>query len=141
MMLKNSRRISTLMRASSAGPLVTLKSGISRRKNWTSPLPCSSTPTTIFMGAKAGTSSTKRRAAVSIRSLASPAISSSRRDEMLGRRYWVDPPHPTLMTCMGTSSDLVPLQELLADHHALDLRSSLADQEQGRIAIETLDLV
>src|ERR1700710_472 len=37
--------------------------------------------------------------------------------------------------------DLVPLQQLLADHNALDLGGALADQEQGRIAVEALDLV
>src|SRR3954454_23474087 len=41
----------------------------------------------------------------------------------------------------ASSSDLVPLQELLADNHALDLRGPLADQEQRRIAVEALDLV
>ena len=38
-------------------------------------------------------------------------------------------------------SDLVPLQQLLADHHALDLRGALADQQQRRVAVEPLDLV
>src|SRR6187551_766557 len=37
--------------------------------------------------------------------------------------------------------DLVPLQQLLTDHHALDLRGPLADQEQRRVAVEALDLV
>src|SRR3954447_1886736 len=37
--------------------------------------------------------------------------------------------------------NLVPLQELLADHHALDLGSDLADQEEGRVPVEALDLV
>src|SRR3954447_1290469 len=37
--------------------------------------------------------------------------------------------------------DLVTLEQLLADHHALDLRGALADQQQGRVAIEALDLV
>ncbi len=31
--------------------------------------------------------------------------------------------------------DLVPLQQLLADHHALDLRGALADQQQRRVAV------
>jgi len=35
----------------------------------------------------------------------------------------------------------MPLQELAADHHALDLRGPLADQKQRRVAIEALDLV
>src|ERR1700712_1097688 len=38
-------------------------------------------------------------------------------------------------------SDLVPLQQLFADHHALDLRGALADQKQRRVAVEALDLV
>src|SRR5215208_7228160 len=37
--------------------------------------------------------------------------------------------------------DLVPLQELAADDHALDLRGALADQQQRRVAVEALDLV
>src|SRR6476469_7729927 len=37
--------------------------------------------------------------------------------------------------------DLVPLQQLLADNHALDLRGPLADQQQRRVAVEALDLV
>src|SRR5215210_5168348 len=39
------------------------------------------------------------------------------------------------------SSQLVPLQQLLADHHPLNLRGSLADQQQRRVAVEALDLV
>src|SRR5438128_6346507 len=38
-------------------------------------------------------------------------------------------------------SDLVPLQQLFADHHALDLRGALADQDQRRVAVEALDLL
>src|SRR4051812_35093422 len=38
-------------------------------------------------------------------------------------------------------SDFVALEELLADHHALDLGGSLADQQQRRVAVEALDLV
>src|SRR6476620_4929238 len=41
----------------------------------------------------------------------------------------------------ASSSDLVPLEELLADNHALDLRGALADQQQRRVAVEALDLV
>src|SRR5262249_14321764 len=37
--------------------------------------------------------------------------------------------------------DLVPLKELLADHHALNLGGSLADQQQRRVAVKALDLV
>src|SRR5688572_33483439 len=37
--------------------------------------------------------------------------------------------------------DLVPLEELAADDHALDLRGALADQQQRRVAVEALDLV
>src|SRR3954465_1760268 len=39
------------------------------------------------------------------------------------------------------ASDLVPLQQLAPDHHALDLRGALADQQQRRVAVEPLDLV
>src|SRR5438128_491604 len=105
--------MSTRMRASWAGPLVTLTLGISRRKCCTSPRPRSSTPTTSLIGASAGTSSMKRRVASSIRALASSAI----------------------------ESDLMTLQELAADDHALDLGGALADQEQRRIAVQALDLV
>src|SRR3954452_23731230 len=41
----------------------------------------------------------------------------------------------------SAGSDPVALQELLADHHALDLRRALADQQQRRVAIQALDLV
>src|SRR5215210_5598719 len=41
----------------------------------------------------------------------------------------------------GPDSDLVALQELAADDHALDLRGALADQQQRRVAVEPLDLV
>src|ERR687896_1875586 len=41
----------------------------------------------------------------------------------------------------GPESDLVPLQELAPDHHALDLRGALADQQQRRVAVQALDLV
>src|SRR4029077_19444282 len=34
-----------------------------------------------------------------------------------------------------------PLEDLLADHHALDLGGPLTDQEQRRVAVEALDLV
>src|SRR6185437_2222159 len=37
--------------------------------------------------------------------------------------------------------ELVTLQQLAADDHALDLRGALADQQQRRVAIEALDLV
>ena len=39
------------------------------------------------------------------------------------------------------ASNLVALQQLLADHHALDLGGALADQQQRRVAVEPLDLV
>src|SRR5688500_20338127 len=38
-------------------------------------------------------------------------------------------------------SELVALQQLLADDHALDLRGAFADQQQRRVAVEPLDLV
>src|SRR5690348_1188605 len=37
--------------------------------------------------------------------------------------------------------DLVALQELLADDHALDLGRALADEQQRRVAVQALDLV
>src|SRR6476646_6102382 len=77
-----------------------------------SPRPRSSRPKTSFRFASAGTSAWKRSTAVLIRS----AVEAMR-------------------------LDLVPLEELLADHHALDLRGSLADQQQRRVAVEALDLV
>src|SRR4051794_5227391 len=42
---------------------------------------------------------------------------------------------------VSARSDLVALQELLADDHALDLRRALADQQQRRVAVQALDLV
>src|SRR3954452_6062842 len=74
-------------------------------------------PKTSFSFSSAGTSAWNRSTAVLIRS-AVEAI-------------WLGAPH----------LDLVSLQELLADHHALDLRGALADQQQRRVAVETLDLV
>src|SRR5262245_45073364 len=41
----------------------------------------------------------------------------------------------------ATSSGLMALQQLLPDHHALDLGGALADQQQGRVSVEALDLV
>src|SRR5258708_5684513 len=38
-------------------------------------------------------------------------------------------------------SDLMTLQELAPDHHALDLGRALADQQQRRVAVDALDLV
>src|SRR5258707_8702533 len=72
----------------------------------------SSRPKTSFSFCSAGTSAWNRSTAVRIRS----AVEAIR-------------------------LDLVPLQELFADHHALDLRGALADQEQRRVAVEALDLV
>src|ERR671931_2960843 len=37
--------------------------------------------------------------------------------------------------------DLVSLEQLAPDHHLLDLRGPLADQEQRRVAVDPLDLV
>src|SRR3954447_15687973 len=74
-------------------------------------------PKTSFSFSSAGTSAWNRSTAVLIRS-AVEAI-------------WLGAPH----------LDLVPLQQLLADHHALDLRGPLADQQQRRVAVEALDLV
>src|SRR5260221_968439 len=76
-----------------------------------SPLPRSSNPKTSLSFCRAGTSAWNRSTAVRIRS------------------------------GVEANLNLVPLQELLADHHALDLRGSLADQEQRRVAVKALDLV
>src|ERR1700761_3789252 len=76
----------------------------------------SCSPKTSFSFASDGTSAWKRSTAVRIRS-GVDAISA--------------PP----------GSDLVPLEQLFADHHALDLRGPLADQEQRGVAVEALDLV
>src|SRR5680860_762746 len=77
-----------------------------------SPRPFSSSPKTSFSFCSAGTSAWKRSTAVRMTSA-------------------VD----------AIGLDLVPLQKLLADHHALDLRGPLADQQQRRVAVEALDLV
>src|SRR3954465_2557744 len=76
-----------------------------------------SRPKTSFSFCRAGTSAWNRSTAVLIRS-------------------GVD-----AMRLAALHLDLVPLQELLADHHALDLRGSLADQQQRRVTVEALDLV
>src|SRR5580700_8585790 len=120
--------MSTRTRASAAGPLVTLTSGISKRKCCTSPRPRSSTPTTSLIGSSAGTSPTNLRVASSIRALASSAI-------CLLVSSW------TGWWSVAVLSDLMTLQQLAPDHHALYLRCALANQQQRGIAIETLDLV
>src|SRR3954454_1631161 len=74
-------------------------------------------PKTSFSFSSAGTSAWNRSTAVLIRS----AVEAIR--------------------LCALHLDLVPLQELLADHHALDLRGALADQQQRRVAVEALDLV
>src|SRR5438105_3166812 len=48
---------------------------------------------------------------------------------------------PHLLLISSAASDLVALEQLLADHHALDLGRALADQEERCIAVEPLDLV
>src|SRR5437879_2105110 len=111
--------MSTRRRASLAGPLVTLTPGISRRNCCVSPLPRSSTPTTSLMGSSAGTSSRKRRVAVSMRVFASSAIARVIRGGRARRL------------------DLVALQELSPDDHALDLGGALADEQQRRVTVET----
>src|ERR1700750_668100 len=75
----------------------------------------SSRPKTSFSFASAGTSAWKRSIAVRIRS-------------------WVE-------ATARPALDLVSLEELFADRHALDLGRPLADQQQRRVAVETLDLV
>src|SRR3954469_5582305 len=39
------------------------------------------------------------------------------------------------------ASDTMPLQQLLADDHPLDLARALTDQQQRRVAVDALDLV
>ena len=69
------------------------------------------------------------------------ALNSSPRSRARGSNAfvrWLSPQAPSPRTlCL----DLVALQQLLADHHALDLARALADQEQRRVAVEALDLV
>src|SRR4051795_2297018 len=77
----------------------------------------SSRPKTSFSFCSAGTSAWKRSTASLIRS-GVDAI-------------WLAALH----------LDLVALQELLADNHALNLRGALADQQQRGVAVEALDLV
>src|SRR5882757_6726919 len=72
-------------------------------------------PKTSFSFASAGTSAWKRSTAVRISS-------------------GVDTP-------VAPVSDLVPLKDLFADHHALDLGGPLADQKEWGVAVEALDLV
>src|SRR6266566_7220368 len=45
------------------------------------------------------------------------------------------------VTVPSGGSDLMTLQQLAPDHHALDLRGALADQQQRRVAVQALDLV
>src|SRR5882757_6063749 len=75
----------------------------------------SSRPNTSFNFASAGTSAWKFSTAVRIKS----GVDA------------IGPP----------ASDLVALEDLFADHHALDLGGPLADQEERGIAVEALDLV
>src|SRR5436190_5407768 len=77
----------------------------------------SSRPKTSFRFFSAGTSAWNRSTAVLIRS----AVDAT--------------------ALAALHLDLVPLQELLADNHALDLGGALADQEQRRVAVEALYLV
>src|SRR5207248_1555661 len=48
---------------------------------------------------------------------------------------------PAPLTPPAPCLDLVALEQLLTDHHALDLARPLADQQQRRVTIEPLDLV
>src|SRR5438876_1236321 len=50
-------------------------------------------------------------------------------------------PHLRTRAGLVTWLDPVSLEQLLPDHHALDLGRALADQEQRRVAVEPLDLV
>src|SRR3954452_21652364 len=113
--LKCERGSETRTFASDAMSLVTFGPGTSTRNSWTSPRPRSSSSKTSLSPASAGTSCWKSTMAFSTWALVSGE----------------DTP----------ASDLVALQELAADHHALDLRGALADQQQRRVAVQALDLV
>src|SRR4051794_20850359 len=89
--------------------------GTSTRNSWTSPRPRSSSSKTSLSPASAGTSCWKSTMAFSTWALVSGEVTAI--------------------------SDLVALQELASDDHALDLRGALADQQQRRVAVEPLDLV
>src|SRR5215213_11982122 len=104
------------MRASPAGALSIFGPGTSTRQIGTSPWERSSSRITSLSCLRAGTSSWRCSTACLIRVLVSP----------LDTRV---------------SLDLVALQQLLADHHALDLGCALADEQQRRVAVEPLDLV
>src|SRR6185436_16697105 len=113
--LKCERVTSSRTFASEAMSFVTTGPGFSTRYIWMSPRPRSSSPTTSLNPASAGTSARKFRAPCSISALVSDGELRA----------------PTL--------DLVALEQLLADHHALDLGRALADQQQRRVAVEALD--
>src|SRR5215212_10827054 len=104
------------MRASCAGSLSIVGPGTSTRQIGTSPWERSSSRITSLSCLRAGTSSWRCSTACLIRVLVSPLDTRA-------------------------SLDLVALQQLLADHHALDLGRALADKEQRGVAVEPLDLV
>src|SRR5829696_31083 len=104
------------MRASPAGSFEISGPGTATRQTGTSPCERSSSRTTSLSCLNDGTSCWRFSTACLIRALVS-ALDTE----------------PSL--------DLVALEELLADHHALDLGGALADQQQRRVAVEPLDLV
>src|SRR5215217_7675060 len=114
--LKWERETETSMRASPAGSFSTFGPGTSMRQIGTSPRARSSSRITSFSCLSAGSSSWRCSTACLMRVLVSPLDTRS-------------------------SLDFVALQQLLADHHALDLGGALADQEQRGVAVEPLDLV
>src|SRR5215467_6172697 len=77
----------------------------------------SSRPKTSFSFCRAGTSAWNRSIAALIRS------------------------EVDAMCLAALHLDLGPVEDLAADHHALDLGGALAGQEQRRVAVEALDLV
>src|SRR4051794_298060 len=119
--LKCERGIDTRTLASDAMSLVIFGPGSSTRYSCTSPRPRSSSSKTSLRPPSAGTCFWKSRIALSTWALVSGEV--------------------TPRTLVAGRSDLVALQELLADHHALDLRRALADQQQRRVAVQALDLV
>src|SRR5215210_2960515 len=114
--LKCERETETSIRASPAASFSIFGPGSSTRQIGTSPRARSSSLITSLSCRSAGSSSSRCSIACRMRVLVSPLDT-----------------RPSL--------DLVALEQLLADHHALDLGGALADEEQRGVAVEPLDLV
>src|SRR5215210_1080848 len=111
--LKCERETDTSIRASPAASFSIFGPGSSTRQIGASPRARSSSLITSLSCFSAGSSSWRCSIACAMRVLVSPL----------------------------DTLDLVALEQLLPDHHALDLGRALADQEQGSVAVEPLDLV